>query len=147
MKTYLNAAVSLLLIASVVLLSSCGGDDPKPKTKTEIISAQPWKLTRIKVTVGSTSQEGDPEACTADDVHTFEADGDYRFDEGATKCDPDDPQSSNGKWEFNTDETVIRITQGGLTFNQTILEFSETKMRVRLDFISPEVVEYTFEPK
>jgi len=138
---------TVLLLGAVVFISSCDKDDePKPKTKTELISAHPWKITKFKVTQGTASFEDAPEACQGDDTETFEADGDYKFDEGATKCDPDDPQSGTGTWTFNSGETVLIISGGGLSLNYTILELTETTMRLKWDFITNETVEVTYEP-
>jgi hypothetical protein len=143
--------LSVLLVASIAFLSSCGEDDPKPKTKTELLSAHVWKMTKMKVTVGTTSVEDVPEACAADDTETFESDGDYKFDEGATKCDPDDPQSGTGKWAFKSDETKLEISgsDGGVTVSYafTILELTETKLRLKWDFVTDQTYEVTYEPK
>lgn len=151
MNRIAKITLSLVAVASVAFLSSCGEDDPKPKTKTELISAHAWKMTKIKVTVGTTSLEDVPEACTADDSYTYEADGDYKFDEGATKCDPSDPQSGTAEWEFKSDETKIEITgsDGGvsISYSFTILELTETKLRLKWDFVTDQTYEVTYEPK
>lgn len=52
---------TVLMLGAVVFISSCDKDDePKPKTKTELISAHPWKITKFKVTQGTASFEDAP---------------------------------------------------------------------------------------
>jgi hypothetical protein len=145
MKRYLNVALSLLLIASVALLSSCGDDDPKPKSKTELISAHVWKITKLKVD----GQEGEPETCDKDDEFTFEADGDYKEVENV-KCEPDDAASTTGTWQFKSNETVVAvsISDSGftITLDKEIVELTETTLKVRYTILGF-AVEETYSPK
>jgi hypothetical protein len=140
-----NYLIAFGLIGSFVFLSSCGGDDPKPKTKTDLLSGVTWKMTRLKVG----TLEGDPETCLTDDTYIYQADGVYKFSEGATKCDPADPSSINGTWEFKSNETKLAVsqTEAGitLTYNYTIVELTETKLRLKFDFLTD--IEATYEPK
>ena len=47
--------------------------------------------------------------CTKDDLVTFNANGTITDDEGPTKCDPDDPQTTtDGTWTL-TDNTKLTI--------------------------------------
>ncbi len=137
---------TVLMLGAVVFISSCDKDDePKPKTKTELISAHVWKMTRLKLG----TLEGDPETCLADDSYEYKIDFEYRFSEGATKCDPDFPTTITGTWEFKSNETILAVsqTESGvtITLNYTILELTEDKLRLKFDFASE--VEATYEPK
>ena len=68
-------------------------------------------------------------ACTKDDLTKFNSDGTVNFDEGATKCDSGDPQTTYGTWSFNSDQTVLSVTSEGLTEAYTISELTETVLK------------------
>lgn len=51
-------------------------------------------------------------ACQQDNIERFETDGSLAFDEGATKCDPTDPQTEAGTWAFYDSETKLIFEPG-----------------------------------
>ncbi|MDB4062430.1 BACON domain-containing protein, partial [Vicingaceae bacterium] len=51
-------------------------------------------------------------ACQQDNIQRFETDGSLAFDEGATKCDPTDPQTEAGNWAFYDSETKLIFDPG-----------------------------------
>lgn len=128
-------------------MNSCGKDDPKPKTKTDIITAVTWKITKLKVD----TDEGTPEACFADNEYTFQADGDYKELEN-TKCDPSDPSSTSGTWAFKTNETILTISYTDpdsgftLSIDKQILELTDTSLKVKYTFFGT-TIEETYSPK
>jgi hypothetical protein len=67
-------------------------------------------------------------ACQKDDLFIFESGGVYKTDEGATKCDPTDPQQTTGTWVFNSGETMLTTVEGGDTVTVTITELSSSKL-------------------
>ncbi len=73
------------------------------------------------------------QACQKDNVATFLAAGTGTADEGATKCDAADPQTTPFTWRFQTNETILFIstplfTGGNSSF--TILSLTETELVV-----------------
>lgn len=138
--------LTVFMLGAVVFISSCDKDDePKPKTKTELLTAQNWKVVKLKVD----GQEGQPEDCYGDNVYTFETDGDFRMQEN-TKCDPADPSSITGTWQFKSNEAVLSISQslgGGASFtiDQQILELTETTFKVSYEFFGI-AIEETYGP-
>ncbi|MHC1707713.1 MAG: DUF5004 domain-containing protein [Bacteroidales bacterium] len=70
--------------------------------------------------------------CVKDDIQKFESDGVYTFDEGATKCSTNDPQTTTGTWSFNSDETILSVTTTGAggteTLSYTIVSLDSDKM-------------------
>ena len=139
MKNYLL----LLAVAASVSLSSCGNDDDEvtPKTKTELLTASGWKATSLTVSPAiDFNMDGTPDsdlmqfvdACSKDDITTFKTDKTYTEDEGATKCDPADPQVfATGNWTFNGDETAVTLTETGATQSDTytIAELTENTLK------------------
>lgn len=137
MKTLL----SVLAIASVVFLSACGDDDPKPKTKTELLTGHAWKIIKLKVD----GTEGEPADCEKDNVFNFETDFDYKMEEN-TKCDVDDPATLVGDWAFRDNETKIRISfdlGGGTSFSidNEIVELTETTLKLKYTVLGSSVEE------
>ena len=48
--------------------------------------------------------------CEKDDIMNFAASKQYEHNEGATKCDPDDPQVvSSGPWSINSAATILTL--------------------------------------
>jgi len=106
----------ILFLVSVlaVAVSGCKKDDDP--SNTDNLTGKAWKITAFTVdpaiNSGGTlitdylSQLSD---CEKDGTSTFNADKTYLDDEGATKCDPADPQTTAGIWTFNSDETILTI--------------------------------------
>lgn len=128
----LKLTFTLLLLAGFAFLSSCSKDDESNLSRLELLTQKPWKLTATAL-LGFDA--GPPESTSADDIYTFKADGSYEFDEGPTKEDASDPQTLTGTWEFRENESIIRVSYGGITLDQEILELSTTTLKVKFNFI------------
>ena len=77
-----------------------------PPTKTELLTrGGGWKMTGLFYN-GADVFDIFP-ACTKDDIIKFKTDFNATTDEGATKCDPNDPQTYTEKWSFAANETKI----------------------------------------
>jgi hypothetical protein len=135
----------LLSLASAFAFTSCSDDkkkeDPKPTpapaaTKTQLISAKDWKMTKQTMNMNGS---GDIDitntfytACELDNLQRFAANGTYTVDEGATKCDPSDPQTfASGTWAFTNNETKLKITEGADVSEVDIVELTATKVVVK----------------
>jgi hypothetical protein len=121
-------------------LFSCKKDSTTSATKTDLITKSAWKYQdagadmdkngTIDLSISSQLQD-----CEKDNTLTLRADGTGTLDEGATKCDPSDPQSSNVNWNFSNNETFINFTGTGilgisgqfklLSLTETTLSFSK----------------------
>jgi hypothetical protein len=53
------------------------------------------------------------DACEHDDIMQFTADGKWSTDEGAQKCDTDDPQVSGGNWRLSANVDSIYMSDDG----------------------------------
>lgn len=111
--------VAMLFLAALVMVS-CSKDDENDetsKTKKEYLTAGNWKVTVMTISPGVnifgtviTDMYAQMPACTKDDLIKFNNDGSIRDDEGATKCDPNDPQTTtDGTWVFSSDQNSITI--------------------------------------
>ncbi|MGB3619646.1 MAG: lipocalin family protein [Catalinimonas sp.] len=127
--------VSLIAVAVVTVgLAACNDDDPQ--TNRELLVNKEWKA--ISGTVDPSFPTGSggftnnyfnliPD-CSKDDFEIYEEDGDYILDEGGTKCSTNDPQTIQGSWLLNSDETVITVSGNGASISVDIVEISENKM-------------------
>jgi hypothetical protein len=123
-------------------------DEEKSPTSSDsdrksLIAASQWKLTAHTITPGVdyeldghliTDLYGVSGACVHDDIHTFKADGKWSVDEGASKCDPEDPQVEQGSWSMNAAQTEITL-QSELDDSPTVFKIvsaSSSQLKVTL---------------
>ncbi len=138
----LNIA-ALFILMNVVLFTSCeksnGDDDNNEKTKTELISASVWKYDNAKIDLDNNGTgdmavpDGVIELCQTDNTLTFSANGSGTMDEGATKCNAGDPQTSAFTWTFTSSETVINFTGAifaGVGGDFKIIALTETDLKL-----------------
>lgn len=134
MKTLIKY-LSLISLATLLIFGACNKksdeDDPPAKTTTEMLTAGYWK------SVSYTSDPGLPlggtiitdlyaqwEDCRKDNIMKFKTNGFLIIDEGATKCDLDDPQTvSDESWVLSADGKTITI-DGSINVNILILNES-----------------------
>lgn len=127
----------LLGLGLALFLGACDSDSDSA-SNTEKLTGQ-WKLTAattsftfngVPTTVDAYAQLA---ACDKDDTIEFKADGTTVSDEGATKCDPTDPQQEAGTWTFTQNETHLVVSGPDYDFDAEIVELSDTRMRVTFD--------------
>jgi hypothetical protein len=133
--------ITLLFLAfsMAAFVSSCKKDDDNTSTptntggngptKTEILSGRTWKITGATLDGQSIFDIFDD--CDKDNIYQWKTNGDYVVDEGATKCDPNDPQiETQDKWKFTDNETKLEF-DGEVS---EIKELTVTKLVLEGDF-------------
>lgn len=117
MKNYFRI-FAMLTLALVVTLSSCKKDDEE-KTATDYLTGGNWTTTGMIINPGidiggvviTDVFDVLIEDCSKDDFVSFNGDGTITEDEGATKCDPDDPQTiTDGTWTLSSDGTTLTVS-------------------------------------
>jgi Tol biopolymer transport system component len=86
-----------------------------------------WKTTGY--TYDGKDLYGTLRACETDNIITFTSDQKVIVDEGPTKCDPSDPQTTSGTYLLSNDNKTVTISQDGssstvfniITLNSTTL--------------------------
>jgi len=119
--------VALALVMFSVM--ACKKSDSKPApTKTDMLSRN-WKL--VDVLASGVSVYGLLEACQKDDIYKFANNNTYQITEGATTCNPGDPDIYDaGTWAFLENDTKLRLASaGGQSDTLTLQELTETSLK------------------
>ncbi len=127
--------LALLSLLGIGLLSlgSCKKEEEAAPTRKSLLTAGTgtWKLTASTISPGInvggttiTDFYGQMDACEKDDLFIFTSASanNYKEEEGATKCDPADPQiAATGNWTMSSDEKKLSITstETGETVSET----------------------------
>jgi hypothetical protein len=120
----------VITILFIFCFAACTNKDPvHVKTNTELVSQSTWKFDNAKV--GGTDVSAFVQACQKDNIIAFVSTGSGTLDEGASKCNSGDPQTTPFTWNFASSETMLHIsttlfTGGSSDF--TIVTLSETQL-------------------
>jgi len=138
---------SLLLLSISFLMSRCSNDDETPKTPADLLLGS-WNLTGDTYSPGydflgngQLVTDAFPlyEACEKDNIYTFNASNVGDLNEGPTKCDPADPQSTPFTYLLKTNNTVLNISINilGGTFGQDfdILQLDNSTLKLKYTFV------------
>ena len=146
----------MLALLSFVMVS-CGDDDddedePAP-TRSQLITSQSWSVVSLNVEPaidldGNGTQENNLipflQACDLDDFLKLNANGTFTEEEGASKCDPNNPQViQSGVWIWNSDETRVVLTAGGQSTEYVVTALSSTALTTTETLVVQNVT-YTF---
>jgi hypothetical protein len=136
MKNF-SSLLSFGLILVSISLSNCGKDDdntPTP-TKTELLTTASWKFSAA--TVNGADASGFLQACQKDNIYTFVAAGTGTLDEGLSKCNGADPQTTPFNWNFASNETILHISTvlfSGGSNDLTLVSLSSTQLVVSQNY-------------
>ena len=103
-------------IFSLTVFSCKKNNSATPGTsKTTLATQQTWKFNNAGIDGdknGTIDQDisGFVSSCIKDNTVSFASNGSGTSDEGATKCNPSDPQTIAFTWSFASNETLINIT-------------------------------------
>ncbi len=126
--------------AITLVLGSCGKNDTKAPTRTELLASATWKYDNAGLDINKDGIAETPLPpgyvgdCDKDNTLTFKSDGTGTLDEGPLKCDAGNPQTSPFTWSFKNGETVINfptVILTGISGDVTIQKLTSTE----LDFI------------
>ena len=102
----------LIFSTLLIALNACKKDDAKPASKADLLTSGTWRLTAAVTDMdGDGTFETDEYAalgtCFTDNIWTFNSNNSIAVDEGATKCDPSDPQVQTGSWQLTNNQTNL----------------------------------------
>jgi hypothetical protein len=133
-KLILFAALSF----TVLLFSNCNKNDDPPLTNSDHIIRSSWKFD--KAMSGGADVSGFLSTCYKDNIITFRANGDGTLDEGASKCNSGDPQTTNFTWNFTSNGSVLFVSAGiiaGQSGNFPIIGLDENQMVLEATMTTP----------
>jgi hypothetical protein len=129
--------LSIALILTLAFVFSCKKSETvvTPKTKTELLAgtvSKTWKNTKAQATNAqglSIDLVISQPTCIVDNLIIFFPNKTYEFREGATKCNPADPDLLlKANWSFNATETqftIDKISFLGKEYNNTTFDIVE----------------------
>lgn len=136
-----------LMIFSLYFISCKKPDPVAPPTKTDHISASSWTYENagidndrngtIDVPI-STLAPGLVPTCRIDNSLVFKKDNSGTADEGATKCNAADPQTTAFNWSFADNETNLNISNNVfalLNGKSKIVTLNETNFTLSRDTV------------
>jgi hypothetical protein len=132
-------------LAALAMIStsftSCKEDE---KSLEEVIVSGDWRISVAEVDTNTDGVwENDLDACISDDVYTLQSGGALTIDEGATKCDPADPQTRTGSWALTTGSVnIITLTENGLGLPFTVTSYTDNTINLSITLFFP--MRYTF---
>lgn len=108
MKPNLKSLLAMAMMASVLILSSCGKDDDPAKSKTVLLTQHTWKFSAV------TSDFPGFDLFKEEFATDYESD-EFKFNEDKTYTYTNTADASanmSGKWEFSSDETKLILDKG-----------------------------------
>lgn len=133
MKTIKFFAV--VLAAITMSFSACKKDEATTETPkisgASLLTGKDWRITALTITSpgGTIDVFSTLAACEKDDLLEYLANGTIVSKEGATKCDPADPDTEpGGFWALIDNDTKLRIIDGDTNIID-IIELSANTMR------------------
>lgn len=150
MKTVsIKALVAVCAILATISMTSCEKDKDKPDN-TEVLTGGAWRVTALTSDPAFdwfgtpvTNIYAQLPACLKDDNTVFKTNGTVNFDEGPSKCEPSDPQTTSGTWAFSTDEKVLSVTTDGETESWNIESLEDKTFKAHYETTVEELT-YTF---
>jgi hypothetical protein len=121
-------------IIGLAIVACKKNDNGKAATNVELITSTTWSIDTIGFDNDANGQidnavPGGFKSCELDNTIKFSQDSTGVFDEGATKCNTTDPQSTPLTWYFKDSAKVIHIDgnlQGQLAGDAKILALTNT---------------------
>lgn len=145
------ATNSALIVLCTFILWACKKDDEdnnnnvgNSASKTQLLTSGNWKQTSDYINPAVDADgDGDKEnelfdffePCSKDDLLIFAANGTVTFDEGASKCNSDDPQIiDQSTWKFIDNETKVVIGTGAYADTVQLTELSSTILKLNFSY-------------
>jgi hypothetical protein len=115
MKTMIKSTIrtAVLCLSATVIIAgatSCKKNSSE-SSKAELLTKSAWKLTKEEYKTGTAAWLTNTiDACSADDLEIYSANGTVEFNAGAIKCSPGELQSQTANWNFENNESQLKVT-------------------------------------
>ena len=116
--------ISLFILVLTIFTTSCKKDETKVFSKSEILTAHPWK--KVSFTANAVSYLADFEK---DDIITFSTNGTITLNPGLIKSDNNDVGLS-GTWSLSDDGLSLTINESedGIHFSEFTVKVTELSL-------------------
>src|SRR5437762_148004 len=130
----ISKLILCVIAIGAITISGCKKDK---ESNTDKLTDKNWKLTAS--TVNPPINLGGPDitdwyaqmdACDQDDLTIFKDNGIVNFDTSTDHCIAGEAQTTSGTWAFNTDETVVTVTEPSGVRSFTLVSLSGSEMKV-----------------
>jgi hypothetical protein len=151
MKHFTKIFAAIFMGVVTLIQTSCKKTEqpiPTAPDVAAILQNKDWKATAITVSpaMGGITDiyNNFLDACNRDDLFKFNANNIFLYDEGATKCNPADPQTQDGSWNYNsnTKNLFFQLTPPSDEYNMTIKEINDTGFKAEM-YETDSGVDYT----
>lgn len=130
--------ILLIPATALVVLFACGKDDEGTAGgNMQVITSSSWKYDTAGIDADGNGEIDSPlpggliQNCDRDNTIKFNSDGTGVVDEGASKCNANNPQTSNFTWSFNNAQNEINFSDtvfNGLTGAVQIRALTNTSL-------------------
>ncbi|OWY21101.1 hypothetical protein C7N43_13960 [Sphingobacteriales bacterium UPWRP_1] len=127
----MKKAVTLLLLLAVFTASCIFRDDMQALTHNK------WRMkswTVVPEYMGETDLYAQLPACKKDDFLNFEYESVLITDEGATKCNDNDPQTVNSYWHMNDDKTELTLYNDSTSTIYSVKNINRNNLELETTF-------------
>ena len=125
----------LALLVFVLAFTSCENFEIDIPTDNALANTE-WQLISFVVEDESGSNETIQEMddCELDNILIFKDNSNFVYDEGDTKCDPDDPQVEDGGiYILSDDQESLILTMDAEVIAADVLEFTAQTLKIQVD--------------
>ncbi len=124
--------LSIALVASLFVTTSCSDDDEK--SKTDLLTEKSWSITKAEIRTSTSGPDYDVsnmyiEDYEKDNIITFSRDKKYNETVGTDDGDGAETDNS-GTWELKDDEKTLAIAIDGDIQDSELLTLTSTTLKV-----------------
>ena len=130
--THSTKTISALLFTFILFFQSCKKNDQTTPDVATSLQNKNWKLVALTVSPAingiTDAYTNYLEDCERDNLFTFNLNNVFVLNEEATKCDPADPQTQNGTWNYNSTSKMLffQLTLPSDEYNMMITQIDAT---------------------
>lgn len=139
MKTNLKLVAAALLL----VVTACDKDkdsSPNPAASENQLVEKNWQMSAMTISPAIESEAGPISdlyawmpGCSKDDFMRFEKNGTFKGDEGASKCEDEDPQTtSTGTWTLTDSNKKLTMVEDGETQTFKVDNLSKDELKLSL---------------
>ena len=121
-----------IALGFAAVLVACSKSSSDTGGRATLIVKAPWKYDASGVDLNKDGTIDIPDTtqkpCEIDNTYLFKKDSTGVADEGPTKCNVADPQTSPFTWKLTTNQTILSVTGSFLNGDATISSMTDAKI-------------------